>query len=77
VELNRRAGQNPPRVVAPTEEEEEEISVVELYIKYRYLKLSTLICPLEKPVHDRKLQEGQCTYNVILSSVRATIVAVE
>jgi len=28
VEQNRKAGQNPPRVVAPTEEEEEEEDVV-------------------------------------------------
>jgi len=29
VEQNRKAGQNPPRVVAPTEEEEEEEEDVE------------------------------------------------
>jgi len=28
---NRKAGQNPPRVVAPTEEEEEEHNQVERY----------------------------------------------
>jgi len=27
VERNRKAGQNPPRVVAPTEEEEEEVLI--------------------------------------------------
>jgi hypothetical protein len=53
-----------------------QISVIEMYIKYIYLNVSTLICPLEKPVRDRKLKEGQSTYNVTLTGV-ATIVAVE
>jgi len=32
VEQNRKAGQNPPRVVAPTEEEEDDMGSPKVYI---------------------------------------------
>jgi len=31
VERNRKAGQNPPRVVAPIEEEEEEVIPIKMF----------------------------------------------
>jgi len=34
VERNRKAGQNPPRVVAPIEEEEEKIYLIEKFNLY-------------------------------------------
>jgi hypothetical protein len=40
VERNRKAGQNPPRVVAQIEEEEEEEEEEELYSDYVYAKFT-------------------------------------
>jgi len=54
-----------------------QISVIEMYMKYRYLDLSTVICPIGKPVHGRQVKDRQRTRNVTIRRFRSTIVAVE